>query len=184
MRFLVYGGLFLGACAMLLTLSSLLLTPKTVGPAIAPLPKEHPAPVVQVYGANVWGIRGRFAIHTWVAIKGWYAPSYTIYQVIGWRLRRHGTALAVTTGMPNVPWFRSPPLLLHEVKGSAGEALIEQIEQAIARYPYASEYTMWPGPNSNSFTEWIALSVPELKLDLPAKAIGAGWMRENFSKQN
>ena len=31
---------------------------------------------------------------------------------------------------------------------------------------------MWPGPNSNSFTAWIALEVPELGLNLPAKAIG------------
>ncbi|MEM6709866.1 MAG: DUF3750 domain-containing protein [Pseudomonadota bacterium] len=175
-----YALLFLAATAVLLTLTSLLLTPKTVGPAIAPVPESHREPIVQVYGADVWGIRGRFAIHTWVATKDWDAPTYTIYQVIGWRLRRTGTALSVSTGMPNRPWFRSPPLLLHEVRGPDAGGLIRQIETAVERYPYARQYTMWPGPNSNSFIEWIALSVPELKLTLPAKALGARWMRDNF----
>ena len=39
---------------------------------------------------------------------------------------------------------------------------------------------MWPGPNSNSFTAWIALEVPELGLRLPAKAIGQSWMQQNY----
>ena len=183
MRFLLYSLLFVIVCALALTLTSVLLKPHPIGPAVAPEPQNHREPVVQVYGADVWGIRGRFAIHTWVATKNWDEPTYTIYQVIGWRLRRHGTALSVTQGQPDRPWFRSPALLLHEVKGPQGAALIEQIEQAVDSYPYAGDYTMWPGPNSNSFIEWIALSVPELGLELPAKAIGARWMRANFPQQ-
>ena len=181
MKFVLYSLAFFAACALALAATSALLRPTPIGPAVAPPPEEHPEPVVQVYGADVWGIRGRFAIHTWVATKNWDEATYTIYQVIGWRLRRDGTALSVTTGDPDRPWFRSPPLLLHEVKGPQAEALIGEIEAAVASYPYANEYTMLPGPNSNSFIEWIALSVPDLGLDLPAKAIGAGWMRSNFS---
>jgi hypothetical protein len=37
---------------------------------------------------------------------------------------------------------------------------------------------MWPGSNSNSFIEWIALEVSELDLSLPAKAIGKNWMQD------
>ena len=31
---------------------------------------------------------------------------------------------------------------------------------------------MWPGPNSNTFTAWVARAVPELEVDLPPTAIG------------
>ena len=153
------------------------LTPETVGPPETPPTDEA---VVQVYGADVWGLRGYFAIHTWVATKPKGARTYTIYQVIGWHLGRRGTTLSVSEGPPNVPWFRSPPMLLHEVTGHAAEALIDKVDAAAHSYPYAREYVMWPGPNSNSFTEWIALEVPELGLELPAKAIGKEWMQDTY----
>ena len=181
MRIVLYLCVFLIALTLALTLTSFLLKPTPVGPPVAPSPDQHREPVIQVYGADVWGIRGRFAIHTWVATKDWDEPNYTIYQVIGWRLRRDGTALSITEGRPDRPWFRSPPILLHEVKGPEAASLIEHIESAVQGYPYADQYTMWPGPNSNSFTEWVALSVPGLELDLPTKAIGARWMRSNFA---
>jgi hypothetical protein len=41
---------------------------------------------------------------------------------------------------------------------------------------------MWPGPNSNSFIEWIVLEVPGLGFNLPAKAIGKNWMQETYSE--
>ncbi len=44
------------------------------------------------------------------------------------------------------------------------------------RYPYAKTYTLWPGPNSNTFVAWIARAVPELEVDLPATAIGKDYL--------
>ena len=135
-----------------------------------------------MYGADVWGVRGHFAIHTWIAAKAKGAPTYEIYQVMGWRVRRTGRAVDISQAInPDRPWFRSPPILLHEVKGPQAQQLVQPIRQAVLDYPYSAEYTMWPGPNSNSFTEWIALQVPQLNLQLPAKAIGAQWMRDNHA---
>ncbi len=156
------------------------LVPTTVGEAIAPDPKTFTEAVVQVYGADVWGVRGRFAIHTWIATKARNAGTYRIYQVIGWRLRREQSVVSITQGMPDKPWFRSSPMLLHEVLGQSAEALVERIHAAALSYPYPDEYTMWPGPNSNSFTAWIGLEVPELGLSLPAKAIGKSWMTDEY----
>lgn len=156
------------------------LVPTTVGEAIAPDPKTFTEAVVQVYGADVWGVRGRFAIHTWIATKARNAGTYRIYQVIGWRLRRGQSVVSITQGMPDKPWFRSSPMLLHEVLGQSAEALVERIHAAALSYPYPDEYTMWPGPNSNSFTAWIGLEVPELGLSLPAKAIGKSWMTDEY----
>ena len=157
---------------------SLALTPDGVGEAAAPDPDVFHDAVVQVYGADVWGFRGRFAIHTWIATKAVGARHYTIYQVIGWRLRRGQSVLSIARGQPDSPWFGSDPVLLHEVTGSDAQPLVEQIHEAALAYPYAREYTMWPGPNSNSFTAWVALQVPALDLNLPTKAIGKDWMFE------
>lgn len=159
--------------------TSAALKPTPAGPPIAPDPEVHPQAIIQVYGADVWGVRGRFAIHTWVATKGVNEPTYTIYQVIGWRLRREGSSVSIAQDRPDKPWFRSPPVLLHEVRGQQASKLVPKIAQAALSYPYEKEYVMWPGPNSNSFTQWIALEVPELGLTLPAKAIGKNWMQEN-----
>ena len=157
-------------------LSAHFLEPTVVGPPVAPDPAVYQDAVVQVYGADVWGFRGRFAIHTWIATKGVGEHTYNIYQVVGWQLRRSGTSVSVEQGMPDRPWFRSPPLLLHELKGVSARPLVNQIAQAVADYPFEDQYVMWPGPNSNSFTEWVARRVPDLELQLPAKAIGKSWM--------
>jgi hypothetical protein len=173
--------LLLAACIAGLIATAALLKPTSIGPAVAPNPATTPEAVIQVYGADVWGVRGHFAIHTWVATKAEDAETYNIYQVIGWHLRRHGTVLSITQGLPDRPWFRSPPILLFEKRGDGAERLAHAIHQAALDYPHEAEYTMWPGPNSNSFTEWIALQVPELGLKLPTKAIGKSWMQGNHT---
>jgi hypothetical protein len=160
--------------------TSLALEPVGVGDAVAPDPATHRDAIVQVYGADVWGFRGNFAIHTWVATKDVDEPTYTIYQVIGWRQRRGRPVLAVSEGNPARDWFGSPAVLLHERHGPAARDLVRKVREAVDTYPYAREYKMWPGPNSNSFVAWIGLEVPELGLELPAKAIGQSWMKSTY----
>jgi hypothetical protein len=155
------------------------LDPKSVGVAVAPRADEHPDAVVQVYGADVWGVRGRFAIHTWIVTKAPNADRYTRYQVIGWRLGRGLPVVSITNDRPDGDWFGSAPVLLFDRRGAEVAHLVESIHHAALSYPFANEYVMWPGPNSNSFTAWIALEVPELGLELPTKALGKSWMIEN-----
>lgn len=47
-------------------------------------------------------------------------------------------------------------------------------------YPYSQQYTVWPGPNSNTFTAWVSRLVPKLKLDLPPTAIGKDYLGDKF----
>ena len=54
--------------------------------------------------------------------------------------------------------------------------MIENIRAAIARYPYPHEYRAWPGPNSNTFTAYIAREVPDLGLSLPSNAVGKDFL--------
>jgi len=139
---------------------------------LAPDPVTTPEAVVQVYAARTWGWRGYFGVHTWVAAKPAGAANYTVYEVIGWRLRSSDSAVVIRNRVPDERWFGNVPQLLADKRGPGVDSLIERIEKAVGEYPYAGEYTMWPGPNSNTFTAWIARAVPELEVDLPPTAIG------------
>jgi len=138
----------------------------------APEPVMTPEPVVQVYAARTVGLRGLFAVHTWIAVKPRNAMSYTRYEVIGWGVDRGLPAVRVNRAGPDNYWFGDRPARLVDLRGDGVDAIIAGGESAVASYPYPSAYRIWPGPNSNTFTAWVGRSVPELKLTLPPTAIG------------
>jgi hypothetical protein len=143
---------------------------------LAPDPAVTPEPVVQVYAARAVRWRGYFGVHTWLAVKPRGAAAFTIYEVNGWRLRRTGSAVTVGSRAPDSRWFGSRPDLIAERRGEGVEQLIARIEQAVAAYPYADTYRVWPGPNSNTFVAHVLRAVPELRADLPATAIGKDYL--------
>lgn len=147
---------------------------------LAPDPAATPEAVLQVYAARTWGMRGLVGVHTWVAVKPANAQAYTVYEVIGWRLRWAGSALAIHQRAPDARWFDNVPELLADKRGAEAAKLIPRIDAAARAYPYAGEYTVWPGPNSNTFTAWIARAVPELAVDFPATAIGKDYRESLF----
>lgn len=142
---------------------------------IAPDPLLTEEPVLQVYGADAWGWRGWFAIHTWIAAKRTGETSYRVYDVVGWRGRNGQPVMRVARDVPDRYWFGERPVLLKEHRGPGVDTLIDAVDRAARDYPWKTTYRVFPGPNSNSFTGWIARQVPELALDLPLSAIGSGY---------
>jgi len=147
---------------------------------LAPDPALHPEPIVQVYGARTWGWRGHFGVHTWIAVKPAAADAYTVYEVIGWKMRWSDSALSVTQRAPDTRWYGNAPELLAERRGDGAAELIARIEKAVSEYPYARQYSAWPGPNSNTFTAWVTRAVPELRVDLPPTAIGKDYLADRL----
>jgi hypothetical protein len=143
---------------------------------LAPDPALVKEAVVQVYGARTMGAKGVFGVHTWVATKAANAEEWTVYEVIGWRLRYSPSVVVVRERAPDGRWFGAEPELYADRRGAGVDELIGRIEQAVRDYPYAAQYRVWPGPNSNTFTAWIARAVPELAIDLPATAIGKDYL--------
>ncbi len=143
---------------------------------IAPDPTRIDTAVLQVYAAPAWGWRGWFAVHTWIAAKRSAEPFYTVFEVIGWRLHRGLPALRIEKDLPDRFWYGEKPRLLVDRQGPEVDALIAAVEQAAASYPWPETYRAFPGPNSNTFTAWIAKQVPLLELDLPFSAIGSGYI--------
>jgi len=140
---------------------------------LAPDPATTPGAVIQVYGARAFRWRGAFSVHTWISAKRAGAASYRVYEVVGW----HGDN-SVKSGQapPDRLWYGAEPELYLDRRGPRAEGLIDRIEAAVKAYPYEGSYRTWPGPNSNTFTAFVARRVPELGLELPPTAVGKDYL--------
>ncbi len=143
---------------------------------IAPDPSSTNEAIVQVYGADAWGWRGLFAIHTWIAAKRSGEDFYAVYDVVGWRSYQNEPVMRVARDIPDRYWYGQKPQLLKYYHGVGTDKLIDAIDQAARDYPWKTTYKALPGPNSNTFVAWIAKQVPELDLQLPFSAIGSGFV--------
>jgi hypothetical protein len=144
---------------------------------LAPDPALHPEAIVQVYASRAFAWRGAFAVHTWLAAKPEDADGYTRYEVIGWNAGSGRSLVSVsTTRAADAEWFGAAPRLIDEVRGAEAEAVIAKLPRIVAAYPYARIYSLWPGPNSNTFMAYLGRQLPELRLNLPSIAIGKDYL--------
>lgn len=145
---------------------------------ILPDPQTSHEAVLSVLGANAWSWRGWFAIHTWIAAKKTGESAYTVYDVVGWRGRHGRPVLDIRNDIPDRYWYGSRPELIQLKKGTGVDELIDKVDKAARAYPWETTYKAFPGPNSNTFTAWVGLLVPELEMDLPFSAIGSGYAKK------
>jgi hypothetical protein len=150
---------------------------------IAANPATNREAILQIYSADAWGWRGWFSVHTWIAVKPTDAMSYTVYEVVGWRQSRGLPDLRIEKDLPDRYWYGERPRLLKEFRGEGVDRLIVAVDQAARSYPWPETYTAFPGPNSNTFTAWIARQVPELELKLPFSAIGSGYADKELESE-
>ncbi len=143
---------------------------------LAPDPTITTEAVIQVYTARTWGWRGYFGVHPWIAVKPTNADAFTVYEVIGWRLRWGENVVSIRERAADARWFGNAPELLADMRGEGVDDIIKKIDAAARSYPYTDQYTVYPGPNSNTFVAHVAREVPELKIDLPPTAIGKDYL--------
>jgi hypothetical protein len=143
---------------------------------IAPDPATVSEAVIQVYSARAFNWRGLFSVHTWMAIKEEHATHYEVFQVVGWRILHGLSPVVMEADIPDRNWFNQRPVVIVDVRGQKAQKLIPKLVAAARKYPYSKEYVLWPGPNSNTFTAYIARQVPELALALPANAVGKDYL--------
>jgi hypothetical protein len=143
---------------------------------LAPDPATTREAVIQIYAARAVAWRGIFAVHTWIAVKPTGAPRYSRYEVMGFGVADGTPAVRVDRTGPDNYWFGARPEIVLDRRGAGIDELIAQIREAVTRYPYPQEYRAWPGPNSNTFTAFVAREVPELGLAMPSNAIGKDYL--------
>lgn len=131
--------------------------------------------VVHVLAGRTGRWKGIFAHHSWIVVKPKGAARYTRYEVVGW-----GKALRIDNYAADGRWYGNTPEILVTLRGPEAERAIPEIRRAVAAYPHggAGSYTIWPGPNSNTFVASVARQVPALAPALLPTAMGkdfAGW---------
>ncbi len=146
---------------------------------IAPVPETTSEAVIQVYAARAFNWRGVFGVHTWIASKEAGATEYKVHQVVGWQLYRNLPVVISEADYPDRSWYGQEPEIIADIRGDKATKLIPKIQAVVDSYPYDFEYHVWPGPNSNTFTAWVARQVPELNLQLPSTAIGKDYLPNN-----
>ncbi len=148
---------------------------KSVG--LAPDPAEFAEAVIQVYAARAWNYKGAFSAHTWIATKAEAEQQYTVAQIKGWLYTQENESpLVIERDVPDLTWMGNAPVLLADIRGDRATLLVARVRRASLEYPYSATYRTWPGPNSNTFTAYVANQVPELQLDLPSNAIGKDYV--------
>ena len=139
------------------------------------LPKAgaEPEASVRIMAARTGRWKGIFAVHTWIVMKAKGDEPWVRYDVVGW-----GKPVRRDNYAPDAFWYGNMPYVVNEVRGEAAERMIPAIERVIAAYPWQERgsYTVWPGPNSNSFIAWLTRHVPGLETEMPATAIGKDYL--------
>jgi hypothetical protein len=143
---------------------------------LSPDPAVTEEAVIQVFAAPAASWRGTFAVHTWIAVKPTGASRYTRYEVVGFGVAGGAPAVRIDRMGPDNYWFGARPQVLLDRRGIGIDQLIEEVQAAVANYPYLHAYRAWPGPNSNTFMAYIARQVPGLAIQLPSNAVGKDFL--------
>ena len=130
---------------------------------------QDPEAAVYVMAARTGGTKGAFSVHSWIVTKAKHADHYNRYDKVGW-----GSPIRLNAYAADGRWYSNTPQIVAEYKGEQAEKLIPKIEAAIRSYPYSKhgDYTIWPGPNSNTFVAHVLNKVTEMNIVLPANAVG------------
>lgn len=136
---------------------------------LLPKASDHPDALIRIFAARTVRWRGIFAVHTWTVVKPRGAISYSRYDYTAW-----GEPIRIDGFAADGRWFGAEPETIVSVDGEEAEQLIPKIRAVVENYKFRElgDYSPWPGPNSNTFTQAILDAIPQLKAVLPPTAIG------------
>ena len=118
-----------------------------------------------------------FAEHMSIVLKPEGALQWTRYDVVGW-----GNPVRRDAYAADALWYGNTPRVIFRLEGSDAAKLIPSVEASIAAYPHQKRgsYTVWPGPNSNTFVSWVVRHTDGFKAELPPVAVGKDWFAPGF----
>lgn len=122
-----------------------------------------------------------FAEHMSIVMKPEGSSKWTRYDVVGW-----GNPVRTDAYAADALWYGNTPRVVYRLQGEAAAGLIPQIEASIGQYPFQKRgsYTIWPGPNSNTFVSWVVRHTPGFAAELPPVAVGKDWLGSGFNVGN
>lgn len=116
--------------------------------------ESAPAPVVELRAARIPFI-GLFAHHHWFVVQCQRRDRWEVWQradVGGERSfgHLHKNLLPADAGVGS-----GPSWLVARWCDDAASALAARIERSPETYPWCRRYHYWPGPNSNTYVQWV-----------------------------
>ena len=137
--------------------------------------------VVSLWASNIPNL-GAIAVHHWFVIDDcgeqsrWevWQTANVICNDIGesWD-HLHRDLLPLEQGMRNGAAYK-----LEQWTGETARQLIQRIRSSPEQYPWCNKYRYWPGPNSNTYVQWILLG----RYSLGRKGLGKHYCRmERFT---
>ena len=143
---------------------------------------------VELRAARLPGVAGFFADHYWFLIfRGqevshekscdrWEVWQHSLQNDSSWG-HLHKNLLPPYQGVGN-----GPSSLIEIWLGTDSLPLIDRIEGSPSHYPFIHQYRYWPGPNSNTFIQWVVQD----KINLSHRAIGKAfripvWQRNHWT---
>jgi len=133
-----------------------------------------------------------FAVHTWFVLntKGkldrWDVWDWKNKDKISWG-HIHLNFLKSWIGVRksrvgrrevNAPRFES--FVVDIVEGSLARKMMDFIENNSNNYPYYDYFKYYPGPNSNTFVQWVLDKFPEANIKLPWNAFGKYYKKQRL----
>ncbi|NLX06316.1 MAG: DUF3750 domain-containing protein [Phycisphaerae bacterium] len=109
--------------------------------------------IVRLYGAPLPFVQC-FGYHSWVVMKPKGSAVFDRWEVgISWKdpyghLWKNGYEAYDYDANPG-------QFVLSEVTGEAAEAIINFVETQSPNYPLQERFTLLPGPNCNTYTNWV-----------------------------
>jgi hypothetical protein len=139
-------------------------------------PVERPAAddaVVMVGSAALPNPIDGLARHPWIALRGKGSAAWERWEVM---CCPDGSALG-TVSKSSIDALsdhgaNGGDVRVHAIlSGARAEEVIACIRENAPRYPYRDTYRAWPGPNSNTFVDYMSRECG-ISVDLPAPSIG------------
>ncbi len=111
-----------------------------------------------------------FAIHCWYVIKQTDDPHFHRWELWQSPGGPHGH-VRLNLMEPTGDVGAGGTYIIAELSGPQAEKVAAFIQEASPEYPYRHEYTAFPGPNSNTYIQWV-LDRTGWDVDLAWRAIG------------
>ncbi len=131
---------------------------------------------IELCCARIPGVVGILADHYWFVIKQqnridrWEVWQHKNCCFLSWNYL-HKNLLSAYSGVGS-----AESRISYVWDGDDALKIADIIENSIHSYPYKELYRYWPGPNSNTYVQWI-LKESGFETLLGFRAIGKGYIR-------
>jgi hypothetical protein len=144
-----------------------------IGQNAVEAPSDGDASTLLVGSAALSEPMASIARHPWIALKVPGEAEWERWEVMCCPTKHRGTVRRSTHYGPlSDHGGGGGDVRIHGIwRGKEADRKIACVRERAPEYPYDDQYLVWPGPNSNTFVDYM-LRECDIDVDLPAPAIG------------